>query len=162
MQGGTTKQFGANLLNKGVPKPPFRYREGLQSPVGPMIKAQVHDKFKVFTGELAKDKTIGKLAEEVAAFARHSHVAAKSIGVEYIESAGRLLITLGYCDDKEPYPIKLHSVPLGKIGTLTTDFSKLEAAMAEASGKIRNIICHELYLTGDGDFVMVFMTHEQA
>jgi hypothetical protein len=38
----------------------------------------------------------------------------------------------------------------------------LEAAMAEASGKIRNIICHELYLTGDGDFVMVFMTHEQA
>ena len=128
-----------------------------------MIKAQVHDKFKVFTGELAKDKTIGKLAEEVAAFAKHSHAAAKSIGVEYIESAGRLLITLGYyCDDKEPYPIKLHSVPLGKIETLTSDFSKLEAAMAEASGKIRNIICHELYLTGDGDFVMVFMTHEQA
>ena len=127
-----------------------------------MIKAQVHDKFKVFTGELAKDKTIGKLAEEVAAFAKHSHAAAKSIGVEYIESAGRLLITLGYRDDQESYPIKLHSVPLGKIETLASDFSKLEAAMAKASGKIRNIICHELYLAGDGEFVMVFMTHEQA
>jgi hypothetical protein len=126
-----------------------------------MIKHQVHDKFKVFTGELAPDHTIGKLADEVAAFAKHSHAAAKSIGVEYIESAGRLLITLGYRDDEEPYPIKLHSVPLGKIDAMAGDFSKLEAAMANASGKVRNIICHELYLTDKGDFVMVFMTHEQ-
>jgi hypothetical protein len=127
-----------------------------------MIKAQVHDKFKVFTGALAKDKTIGKLADEVAAFAKHSRAAAKSIGVEYVESAGLLLLTLGYRDDEEPYPIKLHSVPLGKIDAMAGDFSKLEDAMAKASGKIRNIICHELYLAGDGDFVMVFMTHEQA
>ena len=127
-----------------------------------MIKAQVHDKFKLFTGKLAKDKTIGKLADEVAAFAKDSHAAAKSIGVEYIESAGLLLLTLGYRDDEEPYPIKLHCVPLGKIDAMAGDFSKLETAMAKASGKIPNIICHELYLTGDGDFVMVFMTHEQA
>jgi hypothetical protein len=127
-----------------------------------MIKAQVHDKFKLFTGELAKDKTIGKLADEVAAFAKHSHAAAKSIGVQYIESAGLLLLTLGYRDDEEPYPIRLHSVPLGKIAAMAGDFSKLETAMAKASGKIRNVICHELYLTGDGDFVMVFMTHEQV
>ena len=127
-----------------------------------MIKAQVHDKFKVFTGELAGDKTIGKLAAEVAAFAHDSRAAAKSIGVEYIESAGRLLITLGYRDDEEPYPIKLHSVHLGKVESLAGDFSKLEAAMAKAAGKIRNIICHELYATAGGDFVMVFMTHEKA
>jgi hypothetical protein len=127
-----------------------------------MIKAQVHDKFKVFTGKLASDKTIGKLADEVATFAKHSHAAAKSIGVEFLESAGLLLITLGYRDDEEPYPIKLHSVPLGKIDAMASDFSKLEAAMAKASGKIKNIICHELYLIGEGDFVMVFMTHEQA
>jgi hypothetical protein len=127
-----------------------------------MIKAQVHDRFKLFTGKLAKDKTIGKLADEVAAFAKHTQAAAKSIGVEYIESAGLLLLTLGYRDDEEPYPIKLHCVPLGKIDAVAGDFSKLEAAMAKASGKIRNIICHELYLTGDGDFVLVFMTHEKA
>jgi hypothetical protein len=116
----------------------------------------------LFTGELAKDKTIGKLADEVAAFAKHSHAAAKSIGVQYVESAGLLLLTLGYRDDEEPYPIRLHSVPLGKIAAMAGDFSKLENAMATASGKIRNVICHELYLTGDGDFVMVFMTHEQV
>ena len=125
-----------------------------------MIAAQVHDKFKIFVGELAPDKGIGRLADEVAGFAQQAGIAAKSIGVEYIESAGRLLITLGYRDDAPGYPIRLHSVPLGKVDTMAKDFSALEAAMAEAANRYANIICHELYLTGEGDFVMVFMTHE--
>jgi hypothetical protein len=125
-----------------------------------MIKSQVHDKFKVFVGELAPDNTIGRLADEVAAFASKSSIAAKSIGVEYIESAGRVLISLGYRDDAESYPIKLHSVSLGKIDPTAKDFKALEKAMAEASSKYRNIICHELYLTSERDFMMVFMTHE--
>ena len=125
-----------------------------------MVKSQVHDKFKVFSGELAPDKTIGKLADEVAAFASKSKIAAKSIGVEYVESAGRLLITLGYRDDVESYPIKLHSVSLGKIDPAAKDFRPLEKAMSEATAKYRNIICHELYMTDERDTVMVFMTHE--
>ena len=125
-----------------------------------MVKSQVHDKFKVFVGELGPDKTIGKLADEVAAFASKSQIAAKSIGVEYLESAGRLLITLGYRDDAESYPIKLHSVSLGTIDPTAKDFGPLEKAMSEASAKYRNIICHELYLTSQRDFMMVFMTHE--
>ena len=32
--------------------------------------------------------------------------------------------------------------------------------MAEASAKYPNIICHELYMTDERDFMMVFMTHE--
>ena len=124
------------------------------------IAKQVHDKFKVFVGELAPDHTLGKLAEEVAGFAKHAGIAAKSIGVEYLESAKRLVVTLGYRPDEEPYPIRLHCVRMGKIETLSGDFSKLEAAMGEASSKLRNIICHELYLTEDQEFVMVFMTHE--
>jgi hypothetical protein len=121
---------------------------------------QVHDKFKVFAGELAADKTIGALADEVAAFASAAKIAAKSIGVEYLEAAKRLVVTLGYRDDEESYPIKLNCVSLGKIDSLSGDFSALEKAMAEASGKFNNIICHELYVTGDGDFLMVFMTHQ--
>jgi hypothetical protein len=124
------------------------------------IASQVHDKFKVFAGELDADKTIGGLADEVAAFAKDAKIAAKSIGVEYLESAKRLVITLGYRDDEEPYPIRLNCVPLGKIDSLSGDFSGLETAMAEASGKFQNIICHELYVTDDGDFLMVFMTHQ--
>jgi len=124
-----------------------------------MIRAQIHDKFKVFVGDLAPDKTIGKLADEVADFAKKAKIAAKSIGVEYLESKGKLLITLGYKEGEEPYHIRLHSVHLGKIDALAGDFAKLEQAMAKASSKFKSIICHELYLTGEDDFVMVFMTH---
>ena len=124
------------------------------------IAKQVHDKFKVFAGELAPDKTIGKLAEEVAAFAASAKVASKSIGVEYLESAKRLVISLGYRDDEEPYPIRLHCVRLGKIDAFGSDFSALEKAMAKASGQHRNTICHELYVTDEGDFLMILMTHE--
>lgn len=124
------------------------------------IAKQVHEKFKIFTGELAADGTIGKLADEVAAFANKSKIAAKSIGVAYLEPSKRLVITLGYRDDEEPYPVKLHSIHLGKADAKATDFHSLETSMAKATGKYRNIICHELYVTSGHDFTMVLMTHE--
>ncbi len=124
------------------------------------IAKQVHDKFKFFSGELAADGTIGKLAEEVAAFAGKSKIAAKSIGVAYLESEKRLVITLGYRDDEDSYPVKLHCIRLGKVDVKAGDFRALEASMAKATSKHRNIICHELYVTGGHDFSIVLMTHE--
>lgn len=124
------------------------------------IASQVHNKFKVFAGDLQADKTIGGLADTVAAFAAENKIAAKSIGVEYLESAKRLIITLGYRDDEEAYPIKLHSLSLGKVDASSGDFSALEQAMAEASAKLSKVICHELYVTDEHDFLMIFMTHE--
>ncbi len=123
------------------------------------IAGQVHGKFKVFAGPLHTDNTIGPLAEEIGNFVRESHAAAKSIGVEYLESADRLVITLGYRDDEEGYPVKLSSVSLGKIEALGSDFADLERRMSEASAQFTNIICHELYVTEDHDFMMIFMTH---
>jgi hypothetical protein len=124
------------------------------------IASQVHNKFKVFAGDLQPDKTIGGLAETVAAFATENKIAAKSIGVEYLESAKRLIITLGYRDDEAGYPIKLHSVSLGKVDAASGNFSALEQAMAEASANLSNVICHELYVTDEQDFLMIFMTHD--
>jgi hypothetical protein len=124
------------------------------------IASQVHNKFKIFAGELDANKLLGALADEVAAFAREQKIAAKSIGVEYLESAKRLIITLGYRDDEESYPIKLYAVSLGKLNVTSDDFSALEQAMAAASARLNNIICHELYVTDDNDCLMVFMTHE--
>jgi hypothetical protein len=124
------------------------------------VLRQVHSKFKVFAGELAPDKTIGKLASEVSAFANSRRIAAKSIGVEYLESLKRLVVTLGYRDDEPYYPIQLHSVHLGKTAVLAGDFTALEKAMADASNKHANIICHELYATEDQDFILVLMTHQ--
>lgn len=124
------------------------------------IDQQVHNKFKVFAGELDADKSIGALAGEISTFASENKIAAKSIGIEYLEAAKRLIITIGYRDDEEHYPISVQTVPLGKIDALGSDFAALEQKMAEASQNLQNIICHELYVTDDHEFLMVFMTHQ--
>src|SRR4051812_25946192 len=124
-----------------------------------MALAQVHNKFKIFTGPLAADKTIGPLADQISSFVADHKVAAKSIGVEYLESAKKLIITLGYREGDESYGVKVRTVSLAKIGGLDSgDVSRLEAAMTDACEKIEGIICHELYITDDGDFLVVFMS----
>ena len=90
------------------------------------IAKQVHTRFKVFSGELNADGTIGKLADEIAAFAGKTKIAPKSIGVAHLEDARRVVITLGYRDDEEPYPIKLHCVSIGKMDLKGNDLSALE------------------------------------
>jgi hypothetical protein len=124
------------------------------------IHRQVHDKFKIFSGDLAADGTIGKLADEVSVWVNKSKVAPKSIGVAYLEHGKRLVLTLGYIEDGEPYGVKLHSLRLGKFDVKDNDFRALEEKMAHAGAKHSNIICHELYVTGDNDFTVVVMTHE--
>jgi hypothetical protein len=69
-----------------------------------MSKKQIHAQFKVFAGELAPDGSIGDLAAAVASFASQAKIASKSIGVEYLESVKRVVITLGYRSDEEFYP----------------------------------------------------------
>ena len=124
-----------------------------------MALTQVHNKFKIFTGALAADKTVGALADQIAAFVVDHKVAAKSIGVEYLESAKKLIITLGYSEGEDTYPVKVSTVSLGKIGGLETgDVSRLEEAMTGACTAFAGIICHELYITDDGDFLVVFMS----
>jgi hypothetical protein len=124
------------------------------------ITKQVHDKFKIFSGELASDGTIGKLADEVAAFAKKAKIAPKSIGVAYLEHGNQLVITLGYRDDEAPYPVKLHCIRLGKVDVKTGNFAALEKKIVAASGKHSDIICHELYVTDENDFTLVVMTHQ--
>ena len=124
------------------------------------IGTQVHTRFKVFVGGLAADRSIGEIGAQVAAFATREGAAAKSIGVEYLESLKSLVVTLGYRTDEKPYPIRLHSVPLGKLPALASDFSALESAMSAAAEKYANVICHELYVTESQDFFLVLMTHE--
>jgi hypothetical protein len=126
----------------------------------PQIENQEHGKFKVFAGKLDANDGLGNLANEVADFAAQNKIAAKSIGVEYLESAESLIITLGYRDDEDYYPIKLETVNLGKMSDIGGDFSALEAKMSEAGASVNQVICHELYVTEDKDFLMVFMTHQ--
>ena len=114
---------------------------------------QVHYKFKVFTGAL-EEGGIGPLGAEVERFA--AGVAAKSVGVEFLESAGRLVLTLGYRDDEAPYPVRLTSRSLGTVDSLD-DLGGLEERMSAAAGDLSGVLCHELFVTDRNEFVMVFM-----
>lgn len=124
------------------------------------ITNQTHGKFKVFAGKLNENNELGELAKSISQFATDNKIAAKSIGVEYLESAESLIITLGYRTDEEHYAIKLETINLGKITNVEQDFSNLEKKMSEAAQTVENIICHELFVTEDKDFLMVFMTHQ--
>ena len=119
------------------------------------IQAQVHDQFKIFVGS-----AFDEIGEKVARFAAENKVAAKSIGVEYLEGAERLIVTLGYHTGGDHYPIRLNAVSLGEAGSMDEgrDFADLERRMSEAAQNVQNIICHELFVTTQGELVMVFMT----
>jgi hypothetical protein len=125
------------------------------------IADQVHGKFKVFTGKLASDHSLGSLATDVESWVKSAKIAPKSIGVEYVESSGSLLLSVGYRDDEPAYGIKLSTVRIGKIeSTDAAGLAQIEQRMTSASQAVRNIICHELYVTDGGDLLMVFMAHQ--
>lgn len=122
------------------------------------VQHQSHKSFKIFAGTLGENNSIDDINEEIGKFVTENGVAAKSIGVEFLESANRLIFTLGYRTDEPSYAVKLTSVSLGKADVFGDDFSALEAKMSEAATNQKDIICHELFVTKDGDFFMAFMT----
>jgi hypothetical protein len=124
----------------------------------PEITGQVHSKFKLFTGPLESGGVDG-LAQKLVGFVKESGVAAKSIGAEYLEAAGKLVLTLGYRDDEPGYPVAVRSVKLGKFESLDdASLARLEKGMSDATAGVSGIICHELFITGEREFFMVLMT----
>ncbi|MDB4955416.1 MAG: hypothetical protein JWO36_2985 [Myxococcales bacterium] len=125
------------------------------------IGEQVHTKFKLFTGALDKSGNIGPLAADVAAWAKGAKAAPKSIGVEFVESSKKLILSVGYRDDEKPYGIKLTSAKVGSVGKLdAAELTKLEKAMGDAATKHKNVICHELYVTDANELFIVVMAHD--
>jgi hypothetical protein len=122
-----------------------------------MSPAQVHHKFKVFSGAVDSITRLGP-GEEVSKFVGQTNVASKSIGVEFVEGAARAL-SLGYRDDEAGYPVSVETVPLGKVDAPdAANFGSLETAM-RARAQFANVICHAEYVLPDGTSVMVFLVH---
>lgn len=119
------------------------------------VAAQVHDKFKVFTGTPG-DGELGPIASQVEQFVREHGVAPKSIGVEFLERAKKLVLTVGYRDDEPGYEVRLTSRSLGTVDSLD-DLCGLEQRMSAAAGELHGVLCHELFVTDEDEFVMVFM-----
>lgn len=126
-----------------------------------MIKGQVHSKFKVFIPAAGIDhkEAMRSLNGMVESWSKDGKVAPKSVGIEYLEGEKRLVLSLGYRDSEAGHPgyqVSLTSVSLGKP-SLTPD--AIEAAMGKAAVDVPNVICHEFFVTGDGEFVMVLLSH---
>ncbi len=117
---------------------------------------QRHTRFKAFTGELAEDKALGSITADIERFVREAKVSPKSIGVEYLEGARKIVMTLGYRDDQPAQDVRVSCVKLGKMD-LVNDLAGLEQAMTRAAEAQGDVICHELYITEDGQFFMVFL-----
>lgn len=120
------------------------------------IKHQVHSKFKVFIADADSEDAVEQLFRQADVFARDNSVAAKSIGVEYLEGQKRIVLSIGYRDDEPGYPVSLKFVRLGK---LALNSSAIEAALEKAADEVENVICHEFFVTEGGEFVMVLMSH---
>lgn len=124
------------------------------------IEKQVHTKFKLFAGALDASGNLGKLAGDVAAWAKTAKAAPKSIGIEFLERTHKVMLSVGYRDDEPAYGIELKSTKIAKISSLdAAELGKLEKAMGEAAAKDKRVICHELYVTDADELFMVTMSH---
>lgn len=127
-----------------------------------MIKGQVHSKFKVFIPEAGIDhkEAMRRLNGMVESWSKDGKYAPKSVGIEFLEGEKRLVLSIGYRDaDAEVtgYPVALTSVSLGKPRLFP---DAIEEAMSKAATDVPNVICHEFFVTGDGEFVMVLLSHK--
>jgi hypothetical protein len=116
------------------------------------VQTQIHDKFRVFVG-----KSISEVADKVSAFTKDGTIAAKSIGIEYVEQTDQYLLSLGYAPGQAGYPVTVTESVAGKLPTDETA-TELADALERAAAGAGEVICHELYVDADAVVHMVFMS----
>lgn len=125
----------------------------------PGIDAQVHNRFKVFTAPANSLDAVAPLFRRIEEFVAAERIAPKSIGVEFLEASRALVLTLGYRADEPAYPVRFTAVSLGHLGELTeATLAGLEQRMGEEAGQVSHVICHELFVTHEREFVMIFLS----
>jgi len=115
------------------------------------VEMQVHHKFEVFVGG-----SIEEVAEKVASFTQDGSVAAKSIGIEYVDQTAQFLLSLGYAPGQAGYPVKLIETVAGPL-PVADSASELCNALESAAEAAGDVICHELYVDADAIVHMVFL-----
>jgi hypothetical protein len=127
--------------------------------ISPLMANQAHSKFKVFIFPPSDtDAVPTNVLEEVCQFVADSGVAPKSVGIEYLEGKEtkgdeKIVLSLGYRDDEPGYPVDLQCVSLGKLALDPEAIGKALRSAAE----YRNVICHEFYVTDEGEFFLVLL-----
>jgi hypothetical protein len=124
-------------------------------------------KFKVFVQ--GATETLSALCERVEQFAAATPSLPKSIGIEFLESKGVNIITLGYDPKGTPTRISLATQEIGNVLEALApgegdklDLAGIEFRMAEFSAKFANSICHEVSIREDGAMTMLVMSVKPA
>lgn len=112
-----------------------------------------HNKFKIFKGRLEE---FAGIKQNIEAFVASGNVSARSIGIEFIEHTKEVFVSLGYSKEAPFSPVSIELTDLGKVDLNNTE--ALEQMMASAAQKQQNVICHELFITDTGSFMMIFMS----
>jgi hypothetical protein len=124
------------------------------------IQDQSHDNFKLFTGKLDEAGHVKLLAPEVEAWVAAKKIAPKSIGIEFLEKRGAVILSIGYREDEPGYPVRIASQKIGRIADLDAgELVRLERAMNGAATNSKDVICHELYVTDRDELYIVTMSH---
>src|SRR5664279_1636421 len=119
--------------------------------------AQVHDKFKLFIGELDEAGHVNNLAKSIHEWVAKDKVAVKSVGAAI--AMGKLMLTIGYRDDEPTYEVVLHSSKIGRVGPLDADeSSRFNRAIESAVMNWPPVIGHALYVTKNNELYLVVLS----
>lgn len=119
---------------------------------------QSHSKFKFFpVKNPGLSLQLGHVSKLISDFVATEKVAAKSIGVEYVEKHDALIVSLGYAEGQGTFPVLLNTVDLGKQLVSGSDLSVLETLFEDAASALSGVICHEFYVDKDDHVVAVFL-----
>jgi hypothetical protein len=119
-----------------------------------VVMDQIHNNFKMFTAQYAKGIGLDQLLREIEGWVKTNKVAPKSIGIEFLEDTKTLIMSIGYRND-EQHEITLNTALIGKLDI--DNLTKCEKDIEEAISGLKDIICHELFVTDEGLLHMIFM-----
>ena len=105
------------------------------------VQHQVHDKFKVFFG-----KSISDINSQLQSATSDGSVAAKSIGVEFMEARNQFLVSVGYAEGQAGYAVTLVDTVVGPLPEFNDAPDQLCASLEEIAEQNGDVICHELYV----------------
>ena len=120
-------------------------------------------KFKVFVQ--GETESLAAVGERVEQFVATTPCAPKSIGIEFLETKGVNIITLGYDPNGTPTQIGLSFKEVGNVLEALTpgegdklDIAGIEFQMAEFSSQFTTSLCHEVSVHENGTMTMLVMS----
>lgn len=112
-----------------------------------------HSNFKLFVEDF-KDGNFPM--NRVKDFINGEGVVPKSIGIEFLESSSKVIISVGH--EIENGINSEHELTLVNLGNLdVNNLEALESTMNQEASKLNGIICHEFFVSKENEVYSLFL-----